>query len=67
MERLKNFVNTKFQNNKQAASLLISFFFNFHIKFKPDMQLFVTAAIRLGDVMGTINEVSGCMYSLSLN
>lgn len=43
--------------NKNAASALIVLLLDMHYKHKPGVQLFESVALRLGKVMGTINEV----------
>lgn len=57
LDWLKEVVSSKGASNKSAASSLIGLLLDAHRKFKPGVQLFENMAVRLGNVMGTINEV----------
>lgn len=43
--------------NKNAASVVISLFLDMNYKQKAGVQLMESIALRLGYIMGTINEV----------
>ncbi|KAF2901837.1 hypothetical protein ILUMI_04348 [Ignelater luminosus] len=56
LEWLKNIMNNNTMFNKQVACSFISLAFNTQIKFKTSINLFESVALRLSEVMGTINE-----------
>lgn len=58
LEWLKNIMNNSTISNKQVACSFISLVFNTQIKFKTSINFFEAVALRLSEVMGTINEVS---------
>lgn len=43
--------------NKNAATAVVTLFLNMHYKQKAGVQVFENCALRLGSIMGTINEV----------
>jgi hypothetical protein len=46
-------------SSKQVAGGFINLLFDSQIKFKVSLTFFENVAVRVGDVTGVINEVSG--------